>query len=104
VHPATAALLKQRLMDQMVENSVKGIKLPYKTAMSLSLFMGTPLESSLKPANIMANQNIGIQPQPQEPRQNAVVNQAQGKALNNLPKAAATGAQSRELDRTMRNK
>lgn len=103
-HPEMAAQLRDRMAEQMVEHSAEGHRLPYKVAMSLSLFMGTPLESSLKPENIMANQSIGIAPQPQEPRQNAVVNQGQGKALNDLPKAAATGAQSRELDRSMRNK
>lgn len=102
VHPATSALLKQRLMNQLVEHSATGQKLPYKIAMSLSLLFGTPLEASLSPQNIMGNQSIGVPPKPEEARQNAIVNAQQGKSLQDLPKAAATGAQSREATRQMR--
>jgi hypothetical protein len=50
----------------------------------------------------MGNQNIGVPPKPEDARQNAIVNAQQGKSLQDLPKSAATGAQSREATRQMR--
>jgi hypothetical protein len=49
-------------MNSMVNHLSKDNTIPYKTRLGISLFMGQPLDSSMKPMSILASQ-------PQPPQQ-----------------------------------
>lgn len=61
VYPGMHKMLVQKFTDQVVDAKAKGTELPYHVVMSLSLFMGMPLDSTLTPQFIASNQ-----PQPQQ--------------------------------------
>ena len=59
VHPGTYQRLCQKITGEMAKHMSKGGTVPYSTRMSLSMFLGQPLDSTLTPQGIM-----GAQPQP----------------------------------------
>ena len=98
VHPELAQQFRDKLFEKMTDQRMSG-KIPHKVAMSMSLFLGQPLEASLQPMNIASIQAVAqqvTQQRNQIAQQGMKVNGQQGKALNDLPKLAATGAQARE--------
>lgn len=97
VHPELAAMMRERLISQIADHAASGFRLPYTTALGLSLFLGTALDPSLMPTNLQANQQTFVPVPPQVPQ--GTVNQGQGKALQGLPGLAATGAQAREQNK-----
>lgn len=54
MYPALYKRLSQKLASQMAAAVSKGEIIPYRTRMSLSLFLGQPLDSTLTPAAIQA--------------------------------------------------
>lgn len=56
MYPELATALQMKLMNHLTTAKAKNQQIPYKTKLSLSAFMGQPLESSMKPNAIMANQ------------------------------------------------
>lgn len=58
--------LKQKVMDQMVTAQSKAdegdVAIPYKTRLSLSLFLGQPLDTTMSPTGISAAQPMPSQP------------------------------------------
>jgi hypothetical protein len=86
----------QKLTNEMIGVTEKEMSIPYKTKMSLSLFMGQPLDSTMTPQFIQATQ-MPAKPLPSEqsstPTQNAKHSMT---ALNKLPGMYQTPSQSRE--------
>jgi hypothetical protein len=65
LYPDFYANMRLKMMNQLVDVTSKGEKIPYKTRMGLSLFLGTPLDSTMKPEGIMALQPKMAQAQQQ---------------------------------------
>lgn len=57
--PGMHEMLQAQLMEQLGAKVAKEQRIPYKTKMSISLFMGQPLDASMQPQSI-----ISTQPQP----------------------------------------
>jgi hypothetical protein len=93
LYPDFYANMRYRIMNELVNITEKKEKIPYKTRMGLSLFLGTPLDSTMKPEGIMALQPKMAQAQQQQqammPMQQAV--QAGGRqrgTMKNIGKLA----------------
>lgn len=58
VYPALYSTMKTSVLDKLIGKmgKQKSINLPYNKRMSLSLFLGMPLDSSMKAQSIMSNQ------------------------------------------------
>lgn len=78
VYPKLYGEMQQSLMERLIDKKAKKdlSKLPYRTKLSLSMFMQQDLDNSLKQPNIMANQVAlaGIQAAKQEKEQAALGN------------------------------
>lgn len=68
LYPALYAKMQTKLMDQIVEAKHAKKNIPYKTKLGLSMFMGQPLDSSMQPMAIQANQPQQAVPQGQPPQ------------------------------------
>jgi hypothetical protein len=86
LYPDFYANMRFKMMNELVNVKAKGEKIPYKTRMGLSLFLGTPLDSTMKPEGIMA-----LQPK---------MAQAQQQAMMPMQQAALGGGRQRG---TMKN-
>lgn len=103
MYPEIRQQLSSGIMKKITEGKLNEDKMPnYKTRLSLSLFMGAPLDSSMTPSSIMAAQQA-IAPPPQ-----AQQGQQQGKTkkgttnLGKSNKSYQTPEQNAELDRSTR--
>lgn len=56
MYPALYNGMKSKLMDQVITAKSKGDVIPYKTRISLSMFMATPLDSTMTPSSIQTTQ------------------------------------------------
>ena len=87
VHPAFVSRMREKLIAEITSPKFDPSKLTASHKLGLSLFLGTPMVSSLKPANLVAIQSSISQQAAKEPQ---VVNQSQGKTtqsgLNKLGK------------------
>lgn len=94
IYPALYEQMKSSLMSSMVNHLSKNKEIPYKTRLGLSLFMGQPLDSSMKPMSIQASQPAPQQiPQGAQGAQN-VKHSTTG--LNKLAQMDATPMQARQ--------
>ena len=57
--PALQPKISKMIMEEIAKNTGKNETIPYETRMGMSLFMGTPLDATMQPQNIIA-----AQPQP----------------------------------------
>lgn len=98
LNPALYDKLYQSVSKQMIEHLHQEEIIPYKTRMSLSLFMAQPLDSTMTPAFIMAAQ---AKPQmtPSQMDQTPHPKHSMS-ALNKLPGMYQTASQSREAHRS----
>lgn len=102
VAPAMRDQMIKKLSQQIADYQSEGGQIPYRVKQSLSLFMGTPLDSTMTPAGIQAAQSAFIPKQaPQAPG---------GKAKGSPSKMSTKGAsqyktadQSAESDRSGRD-
>lgn len=104
INPALKDELTKHLSKNMSDYMSGGDHIPYHVQQTLSLFLGTPLSSTLSPAGIQAAQGTYASKQPPGPPQQ------QGKGGNRpskmSPKSAnsyRTSSQSAESDRSGRN-
>lgn len=95
IYPGLHKQFSQKIVNKMIESEAKKLDIPYKTRLGLSLFLGQPLESSVKQQNIMANQALYVPPMPpgQAPRGRGTQFKASFTKLSNLE---ATPSQARE--------
>lgn len=97
VYPELYDSMKEQVMEKVLEYSEKGQRLDYPVAMGLSVFLGMDLNSSLKPANIIANQSIHAPPMPpQAPR----ASRPSSLKASKLPNIYSTPEQLREQKRS----
>jgi hypothetical protein len=101
MYPSLYKGLKVHAIQSMAEAHTKEVTIPYKTKMGMSLFLGMPLDPSISPANLMANQTPpvpqgGPQQGPQKPSQAGL------KGLSKLSSNLQTSSQTREQDRAQK--
>lgn len=98
VYPALYTKLASQLTQNLMDAVSNDVKVPYPTRMSLSLFLGQPLDSTLLPMNIQAAQiQAAI-----APMQGPMPARRTTAALGKLPPMYATGSQAREAHRAMK--
>lgn len=100
MYPALYEQMKSALLNSMNNHLSKNKEVPYKTRLGLSLFLGQPLDSSMKPQSILASQPI-----PQQVPQGAPGVQNVKHSMNNINKLAsmdATPLQAREAKKIMK--
>lgn len=102
VYPALYSRLSDKLNHHMIEAVNAKENIPYKTRMGVSLFLGQPLDSTLKSNSILAAQATFMRPSQQKDQQ---AKQQQGpgphsmKGLAKLPAQYATPQQAREASK-----
>jgi hypothetical protein len=94
MYPALYSKLKMKFMDEIVSLKQKKESMPYKMKMSLSLFLGQPLDSSLTAESILANQPKNVI---------TPVNMMPGAGVQKLNKFAELEASSNQA-REMKNR
>lgn len=101
MYPALYNKMTAKFTEHVMDNIGKGEAVPYKTRMSLSLFIGQALDSTMTPQGI-----LGAQPMPpqQQPQGGAPGNRPKHSttALNKGPKGYQTPNQAAEERRTTR--
>jgi hypothetical protein len=96
MYPKLYAQMKQKLTDGMLENQAKGRPIPYQTKAAMSLFLGTPLDSTFSPQSMHAIQIAQSTPTSQQ-QSAAAPKQKRGTApLKNFADVYSTPLQSRE--------
>ena len=56
IYPALAGEMQTRLIERLTEAMGVGTPIPYKARMALSMFLGTNLDSTMRPEALAANQ------------------------------------------------
>lgn len=106
VHPDMYAMLSQKLSDEILNATAKGKKIPYSMRMSLSLFLGQDLDSTMTPQSILSNQPQQA-PMPQGaggPGAVGTPKKTKGSmmALSKIPGMYQTPGQARQAKKLMR--
>lgn len=91
MYPSMINGLRQQLLQRMVDSKEL---IPYETRMGLTLFLGQPLDSTLRQQNIMQNQ-MAVVPVPEAPKGKPSVLKA-----SKLPNIYSTPEQLREQKRS----
>jgi hypothetical protein len=95
LYPSLHARVSQKLMHEMTDHVARGGVVPYRSRMSLALFMGQPLDATLTPAAIQSAQ-MHIQPNMQPPSQPNPARKPSQASMSGLLKTTAllqTGSQ-----------
>lgn len=92
-NPGAYNLFQQKILQKLTDPS---LKVPYSSRMSMALFLGQPLDSTMQAMSIVAAQPSPA-PQQQAPAQNG--SKGSTKALQKAPNEYMTPSQSREHDR-----
>lgn len=103
MYPALYRQMAGKMTESMVDAAKDGVTIPYKTKIAVSLFLGQPLDSSMKPESIVAAQSTMQaplnNPSAQAPRS---LNESAAAALNKSATRYQTPGQSAEQDRGSR--
>lgn len=106
LHPDLHDHLSNKITKKITEDQLNRIDVPYKTRQGLSIFLGTPLDSTMTPSGIIAAQMSFAQPQPQQgpqaPQQQPKKQRNSPSSLGKTSKAYMTPLQSAESDRSSR--
>lgn len=84
VYPSIYAEMKTEILGQMTTVIAKKKDVPYQKRIALSAFLGQPLDASLAPQNIMANQQILSQQTAAKQQQEAGPVNPTAKGIGNL--------------------
>lgn len=98
MYPQVAQRYKQKLTAGMMQAQADEEPIPYKARMSMSMFLGQPLDTTMTPANIMAAQPPPPQPFPQQPG----AQRGSPSKVGKTTKQYLTPNQSSELDKAGR--
>jgi len=92
-HPHFYASLGQKLINQMIDMKDRGEAIPYSTRLSMSLFLGMPLDASITPHSIMVN---GMAPRTLPDPNQGPISQPKGNpgAIKSIPKQAMSSSSS----------
>lgn len=99
IYPAMYPKIATKITSAMVQTHHGEEPIPYHTRMSLSLFLGQPLDSSMTPSSIMAAQPIPKAPPPQQGQATKGSTSKLGKSNNSYK----TAEQTAESDRSNRD-
>jgi len=103
LYPAVYQQMQTQMSQELIKAHQKGVTIPYKTRMSISLFLGQPMDSTMSPQSIVAAQ---MSHQPQGGQTDG--QQPQGKSkgspskVGKAEKQFQTPNQSAESDRSNR--
>lgn len=101
MYPSLQKQFTTNLLDQVTNMHANDQDVPYKTRMSISLFLGQPLDSSMKPESIIAAQP---KPRPSMQQPGGMGKPKRGTAsLGKAPNAYKTTSQAAEGDRSSRD-
>lgn len=98
MYPGYYKSISQKLSSAIMDTHNKGEAIPYRTRMGVSLLLGQPLDSSMKPTSILAAQPKPTPPPQQQPNHPKSMNKL-GKSNNNYK----TASQTAESDRSNRD-
>lgn len=98
LYPSLYADMSSKIVSEITDRTDKSEPIPYKTKMSMSLFLNTPLDSTMLPEAIIAAQPTPMQ-QPQIP-QTKKPTAASAKAMNKVSQAAMTPQQQRSAEKS----
>lgn len=87
-----------KIQKEIINAKEHDVTIPYKTRMSMSLFMGQPLDSSMQPQAIQSNQ-----PQMNQQQMMPIPKLKNVNKLDKLAPSYATPVQSREMHRASRH-
>lgn len=96
-HPALLQQMRQKVLGEM--NQQKAMKLPYSVKLSLSKFLGEPLDSSMLPAVGMSNQATFALAPKNNPSQQGRQKSTQG-GLSKLNLARRSKTETQDLEET----
>lgn len=96
LYPELYKRMQQKLVQDMITAKSKDKTIPYKTRVSLGMFLGQPLETSMTPHAIQANQINSSQPQAP---QSKPMSGAKSQKIMKLPNNYETPSQNREMQR-----
>jgi hypothetical protein len=68
VYPKLYNKMKSSVMEQVINTKSKGHEIPYKTRLSLSQFLGEPMDSSLEQSNMQMAMLVNAPKPPQQPQ------------------------------------
>lgn len=94
VHPGLYNNMKSKLVQSMIEHTAKGETIPYNSRLTMSLFLGQPLESSIMPHNVLMNQSVGM-PTGDPNQQHGGAPRGSKQAFKQLPSMDASVGQAR---------
>ncbi len=101
MYPNLYQSLNQKITNKLIDAKTDKSAIPYKTKLSISAFMGQPLDSSMMPNSIAASQGQGMsQQQMMQPKNGTTKNMNK---LDKLPQQSATMTGAREAYRTSRH-
>lgn len=102
MYPELHAHLKNKITEKITEGQVKGEMPPYKVRQGMSLFMGSPLDSTFTQQGIALAQPSPSAPPPQA-HDGTMKKKNKGESLKKLPNQYKTAAQDAESDRSSRD-
>ena len=89
-------------MEAVVDAKTKGVAVPYTRRMGLSLFLGTPLDSTMTPAGISSIQATYAQAPQASEAQGEAKKKGSPSKLKTIATLSETPSQARERDRQMK--
>lgn len=95
LYPDLYNRLNAKITTQIIDSVAKKQNIPYKTRQSLSLFLATPLDSTMIPSSIMAAQPMPQAPNTQQQSQRTP-SESKMKGLNKMPGMYQTPGQARQ--------
>ena len=96
LYPSLYNGIKTQLMEQITKVEQKGQTIPYRTRISLSMFLAQPLDSTMTPEAISSAQLIHPGDQSQQPQQETPKGSKSSPALQKLPSMYRTPSETRE--------
>lgn len=103
MYPAVYNKMVSNITNQMITVTAKAEPIPYKTRMGLSLFLGQPLDSSMKAQSILRAQPMPKPHEAPETQANGVRPKRNTASLSKIPKSYRTPGQSAALARSERD-
>lgn len=95
ISPNAYSMLRQKLTEEISSATEKGISIPYRQRLGMSLFLGQALDSTMTPNGI-----VSAQPKPQQPpQQQQAPAQAKTSVLKKMPDMYRTPSQASEQHR-----
>jgi hypothetical protein len=102
LYPSLYQNISQKMTEHLIEHKAKNKTIPYRTRVGLSMFLGQPLDSTMRPQAILA-----AQPKPSTPQQPQATQPRGGKhttkPLTTMANMAKTPNQNREEEQTTKH-